>query len=221
MQFIPVAEQTGIIEEIGEWVLTEACRQLAIWKANGVKGIRMSVNMSAQQLSSEYFVEVVRKVIDQYHLSDGDLELEVTETTAMQDAEQAADRLTALKALGVGLAIDDFGTGYSSLAYLKRFPIGVLKLDREFVKDISVDENDAAISSATLAMAKSLGLEVIAEGVETIEQRDFLGGLECGYLQGYLFGYPEKAQHWEKLLFMKGEGDVPRVSSGLREEGRP
>jgi len=195
--FIPVAEQIGLIEQIGSWVLHEACRKLADWKRLGLEDVRMAVNISRYQLRSAEFVDEVRQAIQDNGLSGSDLELEVTETVAMSDAKQAVESLRGLKDLGVGLAIDDFGTGYSSLAYLKRFPIDVLKLDREFVRELGHDENASAISAATVAMAHSMGLKVVAKGVETETHRRFLAGHNCDYLQGYLLGKPMNASHWE------------------------
>jgi len=197
LKFVPVAEASNQIEALGLWVLEEACRQWAAWRAEGVVGLRMAVNLSAHQLRSPALVDEVGAAMARHGLGHGDLELEVTESAAMENPERAIGQLTALRALGVRLAIDDFGTGYSSLAYLKMLPIQTLKLDRAFVRDIETDSNDAAISAATLALAHSLGLKVVAEGVETEAQRHFLSALhQCEYLQGYLFGRPEPAAVW-------------------------
>ncbi|MDO9599406.1 MAG: EAL domain-containing protein [Azoarcus sp.] len=196
LRFIPIAEETGLIEAIGSWVLAEACRQLAAWKAAGIGPRTVAVNLSAHQLRSPDLVGMVAAVLREHNLQHGELELEITESVAMSDPAGAIEKLQALRALGVTLAIDDFGTGYSSLAYLKRLPIHVLKLDREFVRDIETDANDAAICAATLSLAHSLGLEVVAEGVETTTQRDFLISHRCDKLQGYLFGKPEPAEEW-------------------------
>ena len=193
LKFIPIAEDTGLIEALGLWVLNEACRQLAAWQKDGVSKLRMAVNLSAHQLRSVTLVDSVREVIEKYALKEGDLELEVTESTAMTNPELAIGQLKALRNLGVELAIDDFGTGYSSLAYLKLLPIHTLKLDRAFVSDIETDENDAAISAATIALAHSLGLKVVAEGIETEGQSRFLREHGCDMLQGYLYGRPEPA----------------------------
>jgi diguanylate cyclase (GGDEF)-like protein/PAS domain S-box-containing protein len=196
LKFIPIAEETGVIEEIGLWVLEEACRQLAAWRDDGIHGLRMAVNLSAHQLRSPGLVDAVRKVMQKFALKDGDLELEVTESTAMADPERAIDQLNGLRDLGVELAIDDFGTGYSSLAYLKLLPIHTLKLDRTFVRDIETDANDASISVATIALAHSLGLKVVAEGIETEGQSRFLRDHGCDLLQGYLYGRPEPGAIW-------------------------
>jgi diguanylate cyclase (GGDEF)-like protein/PAS domain S-box-containing protein len=194
--FIPIAEEAGLIEAIGAWVLDEACRQLASWKAAGLCAIQMAVNLSAHQLRSPDLANQVMTCIQRYGILEGELELEITESVAMTNPERAIVQLQALRALGVHLAIDDFGTGYSSLAYLKMLPIQTIKLDRAFVRDIETDANDAAISAATIALAHSLGLAVVAEGVETEAQSAFLSGHNCDLLQGYLYGKPEPAQVW-------------------------
>ena len=203
-RFISIAEESGLIEELGLWVLNEACRQLAAWRAQGIDSIRMAVNLSAQQLRSATLLDSVRAALNRHHLAGSDLELEITESVAMEDSDRAIVRMRSLRELGIQLAIDDFGTGYSSLAYLKLLPIQRIKLDRTFVRGIETDENDAAISAATLALAHSLGLTVVAEGVETEGQRAFLTTHKCDCLQGYLFGKPEAAsvwtQRWTKVL---------------------
>lgn len=190
LKFIPIAEETGLIEAIGAWMLDESCRQLAVWRAANLHGFRIAVNLSAHQLRNPLLVDLVRTALAQHSLGEGDLELEVTESVAMSNPERAIAQLQALRALGVHLAIDDFGTGYSSLVYLKRLPIQVLKLDREFVRDIETDINDAQISTATLALAHGLGLKVVAEGVETPAQQAFLTAHGCDILQGYGIGRP-------------------------------
>lgn len=196
--FIPLAERTGFIEILGAWVLDEACRQQAAWQAKGMDFVRISINISARQLTQTGFADQLLSALNKHGLKGEDIELEVTETVAMENPAQAIGRLQELHALGVSLAIDDFGTGYSSLAYLKLLPIQTLKLDREFVRDIEIDPNDAAISSATMALAHSLGLRVVAEGVETEGQRAFLTRHQCDILQGYLFGKPEPPEVLEQ-----------------------
>ena len=194
MKFIPLAEETGLIEALGLWVLERACRQRAEWRTKGIEAGCMAVNLSPRQLFSPRLVEQTREIMVRHGIGPGELELEVTETAAMSDPERAIQQLKAMRALGLQLAIDDFGTGYSSLAYLKLLPIQILKLDRTFVRDIEIDDNDAAISTATIALAHNLGLKVVAEGVETEGQRAFLAAHGCDYLQGYLFSKPLAAE---------------------------
>ncbi|GAB1393528.1 hypothetical protein MASR1M60_16910 [Rhodocyclaceae bacterium] len=194
LDFIPLAEETGLIEPIGAWVLDEACRQLAAWRAAGITNLNMAINLSAHQLRSPDLINLVGLTLCRHALCENDIELEITESVAMNNPERAIGQLHALRTLGVRLAIDDFGTGYSSLAYLKNLPIQTLKLDRSFVRDIETDANDAAICAATIMLAHTLGLEVVAEGIETEAQRYFLASVHhCDQLQGYLFGKPEPA----------------------------
>jgi diguanylate cyclase (GGDEF)-like protein/PAS domain S-box-containing protein len=188
--FIPIAEESGSIIELGNFVLDQACQQLAIWKNNGFLDIRMSINLSVKQLQSMSLVDDIAFILDKYQLEGKDIELEITETTVMTDPDFAVQQLSTIRNLDIGLAIDDFGTGYSSLAYLKRLPIQTLKLDRSFVGDIEADQNDAEICTATIALAHNLGLAVVAEGVETVAQYDFLVEHKCNCLQGYLFSKP-------------------------------
>ena len=199
-KFIPVAEETGLIGAIGEWVLDEACRQLAQWRAEGIDGIRMAVNLSSRQLRSSHLVEQVEASLRRHGLGEGELELEVTESAAMENPERAVALLNNLRGLGVLLSIDDFGTGYSSLAYLKQLPIHTLKLDRAFVGELHHSENDAAISAATIALAHNLGLKVVGEGVENGEQRAFLVEHGCDLVQGYLFSRPLPAAEATRWL---------------------
>lgn len=189
-KFIPVAEETGLIQELGLWVLDEACHQLATWREEGVFGVQMAVNLSIEQLRNPGLIGQLKAIMDRHDIAAGELQLEVTETAAMAQPEQAIVALNAIRELGVELAIDDFGTGYSSLAYLKSFPIQTLKLDRAFVSDIEHDENDAAICAATISLAHNLGLKVVAEGVETEAQRAFLITHRYDTLQGYLICPP-------------------------------
>ncbi|CAG0998970.1 partial putative signaling protein, partial [Rhodocyclaceae bacterium] len=201
INFIPVAEEVGLIEPIGTWVLEEACRQLAAWQRMGIGKLGMAVNLSAHQLRSPKIVQLVADCMARHGIAADRLELEITESVAMENPEHAIGQLIALRELGVKLAIDDFGTGYSSLAYLKRLPIQTLKLDRSFVRDIETDANDAMISGATVALAHALGLEVVAEGVETPGQATFLADKHrCDYLQGYLYGKPEPADRLTERL---------------------
>ncbi len=199
-KFIPIAEDIGIIRELEEWVFDEACRQLAVWKESGVDSITMSINLSAKNLHSSGLSEIIRATLVKHGLHGSELEFEITEAAAMLDPELVVQQLNALCELGITLAIDDFGTGYSSLAYLKRLPIQTLKLDRTFVRDIEHGQNDAEISTATIELAHSLGLRVVAEGVETQGQYEFLIENNCDYLQGYLFSRPLPAHEATKYL---------------------
>jgi len=209
IEFIPVAEEIGLIVPMGAWVLDQACQQISAWQKQGFKQVRMSVNLSANQLKSSQLVELVRTSLDKYHLDGTSLELEITESVAMKNPQKAIKTLEELRAMGIYLAIDDFGTGYSSLAYLKRLPIQTLKIDREFIRDIETDQNDASISTATIALAHSLGLRVIAEGVETQGQRDILARKQCEVLQGYLYGKPMPAQelfqYWQNRSLVNSQ----------------
>ena len=189
-QFIPLAEDTGLIVPIGAWVIDEALAQLARWRSAGIDGLRMSINLSAHQLRLRELPRLIGRSIEQHGLQPADLELEVTESVAMRDPESTIGILTQLRDMGIALAIDDFGTGYSSLSYLKLLPISRLKLDRSFVHDIESNPNDAAISAATISLAHTLGLEVVAEGVEGPAQLGMLTQLGCDLLQGYHFSRP-------------------------------
>ncbi len=190
MRFIAIAEETGLILPLGDWVVWETCRLTRSLKDQGLTDVRIAINISAQQLRHDNLLLLIRGALACYDLSPQDIELEVTESTAMENPEVTLSILDQLAAMGIMLAIDDFGTGYSSLAYLKHLPINRLKLDRSFVTDIESDPNDAAICTATIALGHSLGLELVAEGVETEEQRDFLARLGCDTLQGYLYSKP-------------------------------
>jgi diguanylate cyclase (GGDEF)-like protein/PAS domain S-box-containing protein len=189
-QFIPLAEESGLILEIGEWVLREACLTLRRWHQHGLAGLAMSVNVSVLQLLRGDFPGVVERVLLDTGLPPESLELELTESVVMANAEQTADKLQALRRLGVSLAIDDFGTGYSSLAYLKRLPINTLKIDKEFIDDLNHGSDDAAITTTIIAMARALGLNVVAEGVATQSQMEFLREHHCDEIQGFWLSPP-------------------------------
>jgi diguanylate cyclase (GGDEF)-like protein len=195
-RFIGLAEKTGLIIPIGEWVLDEACRQMRHWLDQGHQGWRMAVNLSAIQFCHAGLVESVARALSENRLPANCLTLEITETTAMHDADASLTVLQRLSDMGVDLSIDDFGTGYSSLMYLKRLPANELKIDRGFVRDLEQDSDDAAIVSAIVALGQALGLRIVAEGVETDKQQDFLTRLGCDSLQGYLLGQPVPAEQF-------------------------
>ena len=198
--FIPLAEETGLIVPIGEWALRTACAQNKGWQDMGYDPLVMSVNLSARQFREKNLVDRIMGVLDETGLEARYLDLEITESLLMNNADSTVAVLERLHQLGVGLSIDDFGTGYSSLAYLKRFPVQSLKIDQSFVRDLTTDADNAAIVTAVVAMAKSLKLKVIAEGVETREQLDFLAKLRCDEYQGYYFGNPVPADSFIKFL---------------------
>ncbi|WP_409312422.1 putative bifunctional diguanylate cyclase/phosphodiesterase [Pseudomonas putida] len=202
--FIGLAEKTGLIIPIGEWVLTEACRQMRQWLDQGHHGWRMAVNLSAIQFCHAGLVDSVARALQQNGLPANCLTLEITETTAMHDADASLTVLQRLSDMGVDLSIDDFGTGYSSLMYLKRLPANELKIDRGFVRDLEQDSDDAAIVSAIVALGQALGLRIVAEGVETDKQQDFLTRLGCDSLQGYLLGQPVPAEQFMSKLQAMG-----------------
>jgi diguanylate cyclase (GGDEF)-like protein len=189
-RFIKLAESMGLIASIGAWVIESACAQLARWHAMGYAGLRVAVNLSAQQLLVSDLEQTVRAAIERHRLQGADIELEITESVLMQDPERSIERLGALRQLGVRLSIDDFGTGYSSLSYLRILPVHAFKLDRSFVRDLGNGEKDLEICASAIGLAKNLGLEVVAEGVETDAQAQQLRALGCHYLQGYLFARP-------------------------------
>ena len=191
--FIQIAEETGLIRPLGDWVFWEACRKLRDFKAAGLRDIRVAVNLSTQQLRHEQLPVVIRGALACYDLQPQELELEITESTAMQNPEATIRILEQLKDMGIVLAIDDFGTGYSSLSYLKHLPIHRLKLDRSFIKDLEANNSDAAICSATIVLGHNLGLDLVAEGVETEAQRDYLHSIGCDLLQGFLYSRPMPA----------------------------
>jgi diguanylate cyclase (GGDEF)-like protein/PAS domain S-box-containing protein len=204
-RFIPLAEETGLILPVGAWVLRTACEQLMAWRADGHAGLRMAVNVSARQMAEQDFVQSVAQVLADTGLPPHCLELELTESQVMNDVEHAIRVMHELKKLGVLLAIDDFGTGYSSLAHLKRFEIDVLKIDQTFVRDLTVDPDDAAIVTTIIALARNLGLDVISEGVETEEQLEFLRQHGCRHMQGYYIGRPAPADAFSDILHRDAE----------------
>lgn len=199
IRFIPLAEETGLIRQLGRWVLEQSIRQTSLWVAMGYD-LRVGINLSARQFAQDDLLKQVPAFLTTYKLDAKCVDLEITETIAMQDADNSIRKLHQLKELGVNLSMDDFGTGYSSLSYLHQFPLDVLKIDRSFVKDIGSEGNHGAIARAVIAMAHSMNLEVIAEGVETEAQYEFLKNHGCQMIQGYLISRPVSAEQFEKLL---------------------
>jgi diguanylate cyclase (GGDEF)-like protein/PAS domain S-box-containing protein len=200
-KFIHVSEETALILPLGQWVLETACAQLAIWAANpSTAQLSVAVNVSARQFHHEHFVEQILKTLDQSGANPQRLKLEITESLLLDDVEATIAKMTALKAKGVSFSLDDFGTGYSSLSYLKRLPLDQLKIDQSFVRDVLIDYNDAAIARTIVTLAQSLGLAVIAEGVETEGQRNFLAHHDCHLYQGYLFSRPLPIDRLEELM---------------------
>jgi EAL domain-containing protein (putative c-di-GMP-specific phosphodiesterase class I) len=199
-EFVPLLEDTGLIVAVGDWVVRAACRQLRDWQKAGVPAVPVAVNLCAKQFLHHDLVAVLERALAETGVAATLLEVEITESDAMQRPEEVVGILAKLKARGIGVAIDDFGTGYSSLAYLKRLPIDKLKLDRAFVAGLPQDGDDAAIARAVVGMAHALGLKVIAEGVETEAQRAFLAALGCDELQGYLGSEPLSPQACARFL---------------------
>ncbi len=189
-EFIPLAEESGLIVAIGDWVMHEACMEARRWRDYHMPPMRLAINFSAYQFRQRNLVKTVASRLDEYHLSPDCLEIEITETTLMQDADAAQIVLFDLHERGIHIALDDFGTGYSSLSHLKRFPVDVLKIDKSFVNDLPDDKDNAAIVHAIIAMASKLGIQVVAEGVETVEQFDFLKEAGCDIVQGYFIQRP-------------------------------
>jgi predicted signal transduction protein with EAL and GGDEF domain len=199
-EFIEIAEESGLIGPISEWVLATACQQIVEWQDQGLPGVRLAVNLSGVQLRHRGLCDYVEVTLAETGMDPRDLELEITESAMMEDEEQAARSLVELKQLGLDVALDDFGTGYSSLSYVQRYPVDSLKIDRSFVKEVSVDPEAQAITTAIVAMAHGLGLTVVAEGVETAEQETFLVELGCDRLQGFRFARPQAAREVAELL---------------------
>ena len=208
-QFIPIAEDTGLINSIGDWALRTACAQSSVWLDRGFPPVRMAVNLSARQFRSRNLVTTVREILEDTQLPVHLLELEVTEGAIMTDVDRTVATLRALSGMGVRLAVDDFGTGYSSLSYLAQFPLDVLKIDQSFVRDL-VDRSDVGcVVSAIVGLAHSLNLTVVAEGVETPAQLEFLRDLGCEEIQGYLYSRPLTVGDFEELLKNERDGKLP------------
>ena len=189
-EFIPILEDTGLIVPVGEWVVATVCAQIACWQADGLAPPPVAVNLSARQFSQKNLAVVIGDILSASGIARGLLELELTESSLMSNSQAAVQTLNDMKAFGIRLSVDDFGTGYSSLPYLKRFPLDALKIDREFIRDVTSDADDAAITMAIINLAHSLKLKVVAEGVETDAQLAFLRARGCDEIQGFHFSRP-------------------------------
>ncbi|MEO0574481.1 MAG: GGDEF domain-containing phosphodiesterase, partial [Pseudomonadota bacterium] len=204
--FIPLAEETGLIIQIGEWVIERVCEDISGWHRDIGDPGRIAINLSLKQLRKRNFFDSVNRIFSHHAIKPSDIEFEITETTLMEDIPRTIAILEKLQAYGLQLAIDDFGTGYSSLSALQKFPIKTLKIDRSFVRNAADDDNDAAIISAIVDMSRRLRLEVVAEGVETEAQLAFLRKLRCDFGQGMLFGEPMDAVEFAKRLMAQQDG---------------
>jgi EAL domain-containing protein (putative c-di-GMP-specific phosphodiesterase class I) len=218
-EFIPIAEESALIFQIGEWVLRTACTQNKAWQDLGLRPIRIAVNLSAVQFLYRDLVDIVVQSLADSGLSPTHLELEITEGVLMRDTEATMTTLRRLTQLGVQIAVDDFGTGYSSMAYLKRFPVTKIKIDQAFVTDVTSDRGDAAIADAVISLAHGLGLTVAAEGVERLEQADYLRARGCDELQGYYFGRPMPASDFERHLRESAGGRSAIATDGRARTG--
>ena len=200
LAFIPIAEETGMIVELGRWVLREACNTAVRWRRADGDPLTVSVNLAAKQLDSDELADDVRTALSESGLDPRRLVLEITESDVMREPDSARQKLESLKALGLRLAIDDFGTGYSSLSYLQHFPVDELKIDRSFIRRIDSGERDAALVRTIVSLARSLEVEVVAEGVEEPEQEQFLRSIDCDSSQGFLYSTPMPANRIEEFL---------------------
>ncbi|MEK6594412.1 MAG: PAS domain S-box protein [Pseudomonadota bacterium] len=216
MEFVPVLEETGLIIPVGEWVIGAVCAQIKAWEAAGINPVPVAINLSGRQFLAQDLGSTVKRLLDEHKLDPGLIELEITESSLMVNTEEAVQTLEYLNSLGVSLAIDDFGTGYSSLSYLKRFPLDSLKIDRSFVRDITSDAEDAAITRAIISMAHSLGLKVVAEGVETEAQMSFLAANACDEIQGYYLARPLTVADCDKWLQQARHLTLPVILSGAQ-----
>lgn len=205
-KFIPIAEETGLIMQIGEWALREACKANKAWQEQGYQPISVAVNISPKQFRHQDIAQLISSVLTETKLNPKYLELEITETAVMEDVDVAASKLNEIRNMGVSISIDDFGTGYTSINYLKQFPISVLKIDQNFIKGIPSDLNDIAITNAIIALAHTMGMKVVAEGVETAEQLQHLADSNCDIVQGYYLSRPLPEQ---KIILQFSKIDVP------------
>lgn len=201
--FIPIAESTGLIEPIGQWVLDTVCTQNVLWQEKQLENMRIAVNLSARQFNQSDLVQFLENLLEKFSLDRQCLELELTESVLMENIQQSIDKLHQIKALGIKIAIDDFGTGYSSLSYLQQLPFDILKIDQCFIRNIHQNPQNAAITETLINMARQLNLRVIAEGVETLEELAFLEQYDCDEVQGYLFSHPLSSHEIETLLNSK------------------
>ena len=204
--FIPIAEETSLIIEIGEWVLDKVCEDFRIWQRSVASPGRVSVNLSLRQLRQRNFIKHISAILRGHEVSPTSLELEITETTLMENPQRTIKLLDELYGLGLHLAIDDFGTGYSSLSALQQFPISTLKIDRSFVRNIVTNPDDATLVDTIIQMGRNLNLDVVAEGVEEEAQLNFLQALGCNYVQGLLFGDPMSSDNYLELLLAQTDG---------------
>jgi EAL domain-containing protein (putative c-di-GMP-specific phosphodiesterase class I) len=204
-EFIPLAEETGLILPIGEWVLREACRQARSWQTEFGITFPVAVNLSAAQFRHQNILQTVDRALSDAGLHPSVLEIELTESALMTDPEESAGVLKQLRRMGVSVAIDDFGTGYSSLSYLRRFPIDKLKIDRSFIRELTISRTDESIVRAIVSLARSVGLKVVAEGIESMEQLTFVTQLECDQWQGYHCCPPQSAARFQAMLVDRTE----------------
>jgi EAL domain-containing protein (putative c-di-GMP-specific phosphodiesterase class I) len=215
--FLPAAEESGLIVEIGAWVLREACAQAAVWREHGLPPLRVAVNLSPVQFLRQDLVQLVADTLSATGLAPEFLELELTETSLLDDVQQTIATLQSLKELGVTVSVDDFGVGYSSLSYVKNFPIDRLKIDKSFISNLTTNSRDEAIVRAIGTLAASLGVKVIAEGVETLQQLECLRAQGCDEAQGYLFGRPMPPSELESIVRNKPEFVMTKDCTAIRE----
>jgi diguanylate cyclase len=200
VEFIPIAEDSGLIIPIGDWVMFEAQNQIKKWNDSGYNNLKISINVSTKQFKQKNFVEKIYKIINDFQINPEFIEIEITESSMMENPEDAISKMKLLHNKGIQFSIDDFGTGYSSLSYIKKFPINKIKIDQSFIKDVLTDLDNKEITKAIIAMSHNLELKVLAEGVETKEQMNFLKDLNCDEMQGYYFSRPINSESFSKLL---------------------